>query len=135
LLTALRQALVAKAKVHIQGDPLAIEKPRFVAERMAHLSIRRAAALQDSIRPMSQLGQTEKNSVRAYVFRFALELGHGSMQSALRICAISGSRTHSILVATGEHLAAMVNRVARLAAIRLRIARRPRRADKGPTRL
>src|SRR3977135_120571 len=25
---------------------------------------------------MSQLGQTEKNSARAYVFRFALELGH-----------------------------------------------------------
>jgi hypothetical protein len=48
---------VAKAKVHIQGDPLAIEKPRFVAEKMAHLSTRRAAALQDSIRPMSQLGQ------------------------------------------------------------------------------
>ena len=33
--------------------------------------------------------QTEKNSVRAYVFRFALELGHCSMQSALRICAKS----------------------------------------------
>jgi hypothetical protein len=28
------------------------------------------------------VGQTEKNSVRAYVFRFALELGHRSMQSA-----------------------------------------------------
>src|SRR5260370_16417540 len=27
----------------------------------------------------SALGQTEKNSVRAYVFRFALELGHRSM--------------------------------------------------------
>jgi hypothetical protein len=25
------------------------------------------------------MGQTEKNSVRAYVFRFALELGHRSM--------------------------------------------------------
>ncbi len=31
---------------------------------------------------MSELGQTEKNSVRAYVFRFALKLGHCSMQSA-----------------------------------------------------
>src|SRR5258708_7122872 len=31
---------------------------------------------------MSGLGQTEKNSVRAYVFRFALEPGHCSMQSA-----------------------------------------------------
>ena len=28
------------------------------------------------------MGQTEKNSVRAYVFRFALELGHCSTQSA-----------------------------------------------------
>jgi hypothetical protein len=31
---------------------------------------------------MSELGQTEKNSVRAYVFRFALELGHCSTQLA-----------------------------------------------------
>jgi hypothetical protein len=31
-------------------------------------------------------GQTERNSVRAYVFRFALELEHRSMQSALRMC-------------------------------------------------
>src|SRR5258707_13832467 len=30
----------------------------------------------------SALGQIEKNSVRAYVFRFALELGHCSTQSA-----------------------------------------------------
>src|SRR3977135_2049049 len=39
-------------------------------------------ALRSWSRPMSQLGQTEKNSVRACVFRFALELGHRSMQSA-----------------------------------------------------
>jgi hypothetical protein len=31
------------------------------------------------------IGQTEKNSVRAYVFRFALNIGHCSMHSALRI--------------------------------------------------
>jgi hypothetical protein len=31
---------------------------------------------------MSAWGQTEKNSVRAYVFRFALKLGHCSMHSA-----------------------------------------------------
>src|SRR5215831_17413332 len=30
----------------------------------------------------SAMGQTEKNSLRAYVFRFALELGHCSMPSA-----------------------------------------------------
>ena len=32
--------------------------------------------------PMFELGQTEKNSVRAYVFRFALKFGHTSMRSA-----------------------------------------------------
>lgn len=39
------------------------------------------------------MGQTEKNSVRAYVFRFALELGHCLMQSAFlkREAAIGGS--------------------------------------------
>jgi hypothetical protein len=31
---------------------------------------------------MTALGQTEKNSVRAYVFRFALERGHSSWRSA-----------------------------------------------------
>ena len=36
---------------------------------------------------MSASGLIEKNSVRAYVFRFALELGHCSTQSAFRICA------------------------------------------------
>jgi len=36
---------------------------------------------------LSDVGQTEKNSVRAYVFRFALELGHYSMQSVVRIRA------------------------------------------------
>jgi hypothetical protein len=39
------------------------------------------------------------------------------------------------LVATGEHLAAMVIRAARLAAILLRIARDLRHADKDPARL
>jgi hypothetical protein len=34
------------------------------------------------VEAMSAQGQTEKNSVRAYVFRFALELGHCSKQSA-----------------------------------------------------
>jgi hypothetical protein len=38
---------------------------------------------------MSEMGQSEKNSVGVYVFRFALELGHRSLQSALRFCAIS----------------------------------------------
>ena len=35
----------------------------------------------------NEKGQTEKNSMRAYVFGFALELGHYSMQSAIRIRA------------------------------------------------
>ena len=46
---------------------------------------------------------------------------------------ISGS--HSILVVTGEHLAAMVIRAARLAAILLPIARGLRPAEKGGARL
>jgi hypothetical protein len=33
------------------------------------------------------MGQTEKNSVRANVFRVAPDSGHCSTQSALRICA------------------------------------------------
>jgi hypothetical protein len=41
----------------------------------------------------SVVGQTEKNSVRAYVFGYALELGHCSMQSACLKRAISGSDT------------------------------------------
>jgi hypothetical protein len=41
------------------------------------------AELPKSFEPtMSGMGQTEKSSVRAYVFRFALELGHCSMPSA-----------------------------------------------------
>ena len=85
---------------------------------------------------MSQLGQTEKNSVRANVFRFALELGHCLTQSACLKRAKGGSRpAYSILVATGEHLAAMVIRAARLFAILLRIARGLRPADKGPAHL
>ena len=35
------------------------------------------------------IGQSEKNSVRVYVFRFALKLGHCSTQPELRICADS----------------------------------------------
>jgi hypothetical protein len=40
---------------------------------------------------MSVQGQTEKNSVRAHVFRFALELGHCSTQSACLKGANSGN--------------------------------------------
>jgi hypothetical protein len=46
---------------------------------------------------MSESGQTEKNSVRANVFRFALELGHCSTQSAcLKGATIGSRRAHSI---------------------------------------
>jgi hypothetical protein len=44
---------------------------------------------------MSELGQTEKNSVRAYVFRFALELGHCSTQSACLKCAANNGHSDS----------------------------------------
>jgi hypothetical protein len=49
------------------------------------------------------VGQTEKNSVRAYVFRFALKLGHRSAHSGCLKGAISGREQcdpgQSILVA------------------------------------
>src|SRR5882724_444969 len=39
----------------------------------------------------SQMGQTKTNSVRAYVFRFALKLGHRSAHSGCLKGAITGS--------------------------------------------
>jgi hypothetical protein len=39
------------------------------------------------VRSMSAMGQTEKNSVRAEVFRIAPESGPCAIQSVLRICA------------------------------------------------
>ena len=53
---------------------------------------------------MSQMGQTEKNSVRAYVLRFALELGHSSMQSALRFCAKADVARREALLSLLEHV-------------------------------
>jgi hypothetical protein len=41
------------------------------------------------------VGLTEENSVRAYVFRFTLELGHRSMQSACLKRANAQKRTHA----------------------------------------
>ena len=46
--------------------------------------------LQSSGRLMSETGQTEKNPSRANVFRFALSIGHCSMELALRIWAMNG---------------------------------------------
>src|SRR6266478_9424931 len=65
----------------------------------------------------SLVGQTEKNSVRANVFRSAPETGHRGIRSACPFCAMSGS--HSILVATGRPPGRDVIRAARLAAILL----------------
>ena len=42
---------------------------------------------------MSELGQNAKYSERADVFRFAPDTRHCVMQSALRICAKSGSQS------------------------------------------
>jgi hypothetical protein len=61
----------------------------------AHEVIERQArdpllAILDDSGSRSVQGQTEKNSVRAYVFRFALELGHCSTQSACLKGAIIG---------------------------------------------
>src|ERR1700694_4688865 len=52
------------------------------------------------VSPMSELGQTEKNSVRAYVFRFALELGHGSTRSACLTRANFGIGNPDISIGT-----------------------------------
>ena len=54
----------------------------FPATRVLPVAVVDAIAWRDSARLTSGLGQTEKNSVRANVFRFALELGHCSTQSA-----------------------------------------------------
>src|SRR5258708_40187345 len=52
---------------------------------------------------MSVSGQTEKNSVRAYVFRFTLKLGHCSMHSACPKSANRTSRTSfDHLIGAGE---------------------------------
>src|SRR5229473_4779390 len=59
---------------------------------MAFLGIRPTSSFNStSAQSRSGSGQTEKNSVRAYVFRFALELGHCSMQSA---CLKRANRRH-----------------------------------------
>src|SRR5882724_7237612 len=54
---------------------------------------------------MSEMGQqTRKNSVRAYVFRFALKLGHRSTHSACLKGAMNGSRLASFNDTVGELL-------------------------------
>ena len=45
------------------------------------------AGIRGGLRPQSAGGQSEKNSVRAYVFGIALKHRHCSTQPALRICA------------------------------------------------
>ncbi len=45
---------------------------------------------------MSAMGQIEKNSVRVYVFRFALELGHCSTLSHVSKVPTATSRCYSI---------------------------------------
>jgi hypothetical protein len=49
--------------------------------------VQRSICAEKSQPSMSQMGQSEKNSVRVYVFRFAPEIGHCSTQAALRFCA------------------------------------------------
>jgi hypothetical protein len=51
---------------------------------------------------MSLLGQTEKNSLRANVFRVAPDSGHCSMQSALRICATERTRLRGSALRAGQ---------------------------------
>ena len=51
---------------------------------------------------MSQMSQTENTSVRAYVFRFAQELGHCSTQSTCQKCQKRD-------LALGRHARALLN--------------------------
>jgi len=60
---------------------------------------------------MSQLGQTEKNSMRVYVFRFALELGHWSMPSA---CLRGATSRHPGILAQLSHTPALLETACRL---------------------
>jgi hypothetical protein len=53
-----------------------------VSVRFAVWKVAGRVAQHREMRPRSDTGQTEKNSVRAHVFRFALELGHCSTQLA-----------------------------------------------------
>ena len=58
-------------------------KVRFGVNVTHHCLYRVGRILHDVALAMwSAVGQAEKNSLRAYVFRFALELGHCSTQSA-----------------------------------------------------
>ena len=58
---------------------------------------------------MSQMGQTEKNLVRAYVFRFALELGHRALQSAADLHKPpEGVRVDLLMAATSRALCGSV---------------------------
>jgi hypothetical protein len=50
--------------------------------------------------PMSESGQTEKNSVRAYVFRFAPGLGHCSMRSS----CLKGVESRCDAIALGSNI-------------------------------
>jgi hypothetical protein len=69
---------------------------------------------------MAEVGQTEKNPVRANVFRISSESGPYSRRSALRICANSG-QSHSIVIGSLErreqHATDVVARVPELTTI------------------
>jgi hypothetical protein len=56
------------------------------------MNSRRLYSIRSVQESRSGVGQTEKNSVRAYVFRFALELGRCSTQSA---CLKGAKETHA----------------------------------------
>ena len=93
---------------------------------------------------MSGSGQSEKNSARVYVFRFALKLRHWATQPALRSCAnnrhVKGSeRRHSSLgpIAGGFHVPSATpqhgNFSPRAAAVSLRQTESPPRFGGLPT--
>jgi len=97
---------------------------------------RLAGANVGSLSPMTEMGQTRKwprlhgTSVLPSRADIVRPSWHVRLVPKAEVAALLDH-----LVATGEYLAAMVIRAARLAAILLRIARRLRHADKGPARL
>src|SRR2546430_8156314 len=78
-------------------DPNRVESPDEIAFYARHFSVvqvvrtaqhRRKSTWSAGRRAKSlEMGQSEEKSVRVYVFRFALKLGHSSTQPALRIGA------------------------------------------------
>ena len=70
---------------------------------IARAFVQTSAAVGNGRSPTSALGQSEKKSVRAYVFRFALELGHCATQSGCLKRAMNRRLQSSLTVMLSSH--------------------------------